>query len=248
MFLIIFHRVATLSYKIALKCNELNQEEYNCGNPNIAYVGGLIHDVLDTKLITTEYNADTIESELRALLFNEGFNATEVDNLIIVTKSVGYSKLLKNSYETKKHLFPLEYKAVQDADLLDAIGCIGVARCFSYGGKKNRKLFGVSDIVCQDLMSYELYTSKTDESYPVSVITGSDSSNTNTTTNASNVRTNASTEHFFEKLLRINSMLITPYGKELGIQRHANMIQYLTLLQEELPESYNMQVYIDKFK
>ena len=226
-----------MSYAIAIKCNELNQNDANCGDPKLAYVGGLIHDVLDSKLITSENNVDTIERELCDLLFNEGFNQSEVDSLIVMTKSVGYSKLLKNDYESNKSKFPLEYKAVQDADLLDAIGCIGIARCFSYGGKKNRPLFGVCDSVCQDSMSYELYTVNRHIEIDKSVI--------NTTTGT---RTNSSIEHFFEKLLRIKQMLITPIGKEMGIQRHMNMIRYLDALEEELPEYHSMKGYIDKFR
>ena len=43
-------------------------------------------------------------------------------------------------------------------------------------------------------------------------------------------------------------MLITPIGKEMGIQRHMNMICYLDALEEELPEYHSMKGYIDTFR
>lgn len=188
--------------------------------------------MLDSKLINESLDIRTVEIELRDLLEHEDCSNDEVDRLIKITKSVGYSKLLKNNYEENKASFPPEYKAVQDADLLDAIGCVGIGRCFTYGGKKSRPLFGVGELMCQDKMSYDLYTAN----------------RSNQPSLASPTRTNSSVEHFFEKLLRIKNMLITPYGRKLGIQRHERMIRFLRDLQDELPESYDMEKYISKFE
>lgn len=66
--------------------------------------------------------------------------AEEVDAVFLVIRSVGYKHLLRKDWDV--HALPLEYRVVQDADLLDAIGAVGIARCFSFGGKRERALFG----------------------------------------------------------------------------------------------------------
>lgn len=215
----LIYRVANLSYKIAKQCTD-------CGDVRIAYIGGLVHDVLDSKLITSNHDKELIENELRSLLLNkEKCSDEQVDVIVNIVKSVGYSKRLKTDYHTNKHLFSKEYKAVQDADLLDAIGCIGIARCYSFGGKKGNTIFGVSDGACEDI-SYDYYVNKGNHAVH----------NEKSHSTAIAVSTNSSTEHFFEKLLRIKSLLITPLGKEMGLLRHHRMVQYLTWLKEELVE------------
>ena len=214
------YRVASLSYKIAKEC-------INCGEIRIAYISGLVHDVLDSKLITEKYDKNLIENELRVLLLNkEKCTLEQIEIIINITKTVGYSKRLKLDYNTNQHLFSNEYKAVQDADLLDAIGCIGIARCYTYGGKKCKPIFGVGSSACEHI-TYDYYINKQQND-------GNTANATLNGTDATSTSTNSSTEHFFEKLLRIKSLLITPLGKKMGEKRHENMIQYLLLLRDEL--------------
>ena len=107
------YRVANLAHKIASECNKKDDITQHCGNLRVVFIGGLIHDVLDSKLITEGNNAELIESELKELLKKEGCNEDEVFTLIQMTKLVGYSKLLKNDYWSNESKYPAEYKAVQ---------------------------------------------------------------------------------------------------------------------------------------
>lgn len=215
-----------MAHKIALQYDE-NDPESDCGSPRLAYIGGLVHDILDSKLVTAENNVHAIEAELCLLLREEQCTEEEIQLLVNIAKSVGYSKRLKRDYHAHRDLYSKEFRAVQDADLLDAIGCIGIARTYTYGGKKGRLLFGVSEGACADVISYDYYMANRGH-----IVGGSVGG---TGVHASE-RTNSTTEHFFEKLLRIEHLLLSPYGKKLGKKRHRNMINYLTLLDEELCE------------
>ena len=91
-----------------------------------------------------------------------------------------------------------EVKIVQDADRLDAIGAIGIARTFAYGGKKGQPIYH-PEIKPQNLESFEAYK------------------NTKTTT----------INHFYEKLLLLKDGMNTEEGQRIARQRHLFLQNYL---------------------
>jgi len=91
-----------------------------------------------------------------------------------------------------------ELDIVQDADRLDAIGAIGIARCFNYGGFKNREIFNPK---------IQPKLNMTKEEYK----------NSNT----------PSINHFYEKLLLLKDKMNTATGKRIAIERHKFMEKYL---------------------
>ena len=114
-------RVYTNAMKIA--------EAYSACDREIVALSALLHDVDDHKLFNTENNANA-----RAFLTSNNCEAKEIEQICTIINGVSFSKNRGKRPDT------LEGQIVQDADRLDAIGAIGVARTFAYGGKAGRSL------------------------------------------------------------------------------------------------------------
>jgi len=98
-----------------------------------------------------------------------------------------------------------EFQIVQDADRLDAMGAIGIARAFNYGGFKNRPIHD-PNIPLQDYADSVAYH-----------------------------KSNAPTiNHFYEKLLKLKDLMNTNTGKELALERHNYMLDFLEQFGKEL--------------
>ena len=95
----------------------------------IVGLSALLHDADDDKLFHTENNANA-----RMFLEEIGTPKNQIEQICRVINAVSFSK------NRGKHPETLEGKIVQDADRLDAIGAVGIARTFSYGGHKGRSL------------------------------------------------------------------------------------------------------------
>ncbi len=106
-----------------------------------------------------------------------------------------------------KHLHTIEGKVVQDADRLDAIGAVGIARCFLYSGRKGQLIYD-PDIEVREEMSKDQY--RNDKSSAI--------------------------HHFYEKLLKLKDLMKTDTGRILAKQRHQFMLQFLDQFFEEMRE------------
>lgn len=98
---------------------------------DVVKTAALIHDLIDHKL-ESKYKLSLIEIE--ALLEKSDFTENQIKMIKDIIENVSFSKGNIPS--------SLEGKIVQDADRLDALGAIGIARTFAYGGKNNRLLYG----------------------------------------------------------------------------------------------------------
>ena len=117
-----------------------------------------------------------------------------IDHIIYIIRNMSY----KNSIGNPKIAKTPELMVVQDADRLDAIGAIGVARAFNYGGFKNRALY--------------------DPNIPP---------NLNMTKEQYKKSTAPTINHFYEKLLLLKEKMNTPTGIKIAQDRHQFMEQYL---------------------
>lgn len=161
-------------------------------DPTVAELGALLHDIADWKFADGDLEAGP--KAARAWL--ESNNVSElviahVEDIIRDTSFKGAKVALT--------LKTLEAKIVFDADKLDAIGAIGIARVFAYGGAKGRSLYEPSE---KPVMheSFEDYKNK-GETHTIN--------------------------HFYEKLLLLKELMQTESGRQIAEQRHAFMEQYL---------------------
>lgn len=159
----------------------------------VVSLGALLHDIADAKF----HNGDESVGPrvAREFLTSIGVDKNIIDQVCYIIKEVSY----KNSVGRKKaEKRPPELQVVQDADRLDALGAIGVARAFHYGGYKNRKLYD-PDIAPNLRMDKEAYKN-------------SDSPTIN---------------HFYEKLLLLKDRMNTESGKKIAAQRHEFLLRFL---------------------
>ena len=161
-------------------------------NEFVVALGALLHDIADAKF----YDGDESIGPKRARTFLESQHLDEkiiihVENII---KFISY----KSSLDGDKKFTSPELDVIQDADRLDAIGAIGIARCFNYGGYKNRPIYDPN---------IQVNTKMTKEEYKKSVA--------------------PSINHFYEKLLLLKDKMNTEAGKKIAEERHSYMEKFL---------------------
>ncbi len=158
----------------------------------IVQLGGLLHDIADSKF----YEGDETIGPAKAWEFLKNENVPE-DIIIHVVNIIENVSFKGGNFEKKFHSKELDI--VQDADRLDALGAIGIARAFNYGGFKNRTLYN-PDITPNLNMTKEEYKASTAPTI----------------------------NHFYEKLLLLKDKMNTPTGRQLAQERHKFMETYLT--------------------
>lgn len=181
-------RVAQLAEKIAKK--------EKCTQLKIILAAAYLHDFIDDKLVDdVERNLIVLKNRLHEYLFT----GTEINEVVDIITHMSFSKNL----ETKYHL-SFAGQIVQDADRLDAIGAIGIARALTYGGAKKRVLYD-PDVFPRTNLNKEQYRDKK-----------------GTTIN-----------HFYEKLLLIKDQLNTDTAKKLAVKRQQEMLNFLNAFKLE---------------
>lgn len=158
----------------------------------IVKLGALLHDIADSKF----NNGDELVGPKVAREFLELQKVPE-DVIDHVIKIIGNISFKGGNFEKK--FDSIELQIVQDADRLDAIGAIGIARTFNYGGFKNRQLYN-PNIAPNLKMSKEEY--KKNEAPTLN--------------------------HFYEKLLLLKDKMNTQTGKEIAQERHKFMELFLS--------------------
>lgn len=166
-------------------------------DPLIVALAALLHDIADSK-----FNGGDEEigpQKAGDFLTSIGVDTAITNEVKLIIKNLSYKASLGEiTYSSK------ELNVVQDADRLDAIGAIGIARAFTYGGFKNRVLYN-PEIKPNLQMTKEEYK--------------------NTTAPTLN--------HFYEKLLLLKDLMKTETGKTMAQQRHDFMLLYLDQFYQE---------------
>lgn len=173
-------------YKNALLINQAEK-----GDELIVALAALLHDIADPKF--NDGDEEIGPKMAGDFLMELGLAPAQIYHVQQIIRNLSYKASLGTiTFQSR------ELDIVQDADRLDAIGAIGIARAFTYGGYKNRVLYDPE--IAPDLnMSKEVYKNSTAPTI----------------------------NHFYEKLLRLKDLMKTNTGKEIAAQRHDFMLVYL---------------------
>ena len=157
----------------------------------VTELAALLHDIADWKFHDGDYEAGPRAA--RTWLASQGAAEVLIARVETVIREVSFKGL-----GVATPVSSIEGALVQDADRLDAIGAVGIARAFAYGGHKGRPLHdpAVSPMVHDSFASYQKNTAPT-------------------------------LNHFYEKLLHLKDRLHTAAAREIAGRRHAYMETYV---------------------
>lgn len=165
-------------------------DQENCKR-EVVQLAALLHDIADSKFHGGDESIGP--KTARTFLESQHTDAATIDHVVKIIENISFK-----GGKTERTFSSLELDIVQDADRLDAIGAIGIARTFNYGGFKNRPMYDPA-IAPNMHMTKEEYK-------------------------ASNAPT---INHFYEKLLLLKERMNTSTGKKLAEERHRFMEVFL---------------------
>lgn len=157
----------------------------------VVKLGALLHDIADSKFHDGD---ETVGPKVaREFLESQGASEDTISHVIQIIDNISFK-----GGNNGKVFSSIELNIVQDADRLDAIGAIGIARAFNYGGFKNRAMYD-PNIAPKLNMTKEEY--KNSQAPTIN--------------------------HFYEKLLLLKDKMNTQTGKQIAEQRHQFMQEFL---------------------
>lgn len=160
-------------------------------NEYVVALGALLHDIADSKFHNGD---DTVgPQKAREFLFGINVDSVVIEHVVKIIENISFK-----GGNVTQNFSSIELDVVQDADRLDALGAIGIARTFNYGGYKNRKLYDPS-IQPNLHMTKEVYKASTAPTI----------------------------NHFYEKLLLLKDRMNTKTGKQIALSRHNYMEGFL---------------------
>ncbi|MEW4429185.1 HD domain-containing protein [Paenibacillus pabuli] len=164
-------------------------------DPFVCELAALLHDVPDEKL------NESLEAGMKKL--NEWLDQQQLEPgtreaVVNIISTISYAGGQRPAVSS------LEAQVVQDADRLDAMGAIGIARTFAFAGARGREMYDPS-LPPREQMTREEYRN-----------------GRSTTIN-----------HFYEKLFKLKDLMNTSYGRELAEQRHAFMVEFVEQFKRE---------------
>lgn len=182
------NRVWRLAHQIA---------EKEGANQEVAELGALVHDIADWKFHGGDDSVGPREA--KRLLGELGASPDVIEQVVDIVATISFK-----GAGVRTPMGTLEGKCVQDADRLDAIGAIGIARCFAYGGHAGRLMYDPNEPPVMHATAEEYKASK-----------------------------GHSLNHFYEKLFLLKDRMNTPTGRALAEERHQFMEAYVRRFLDE---------------
>lgn len=168
------------------------------GNPFVVKAIALLHNIYHHKFCNGNIKAN-LTNLLMGLDLYRFMKYEDIQNILNSCQKLGFSRNFDGLKELSK-----EGKIVQDADRLDAIGAIGIARVFTYGGENGKAIYNPDEE--NNIITSEEYYKK---------------------------ESNTSISHFYDKLLRLKELMNTQTAKKLAENRQIYMEQFLEEFYEE---------------
>ena len=184
-------------YRVWKLAESIAQKEIN-SNSLVIQLAALLHDVGDPKF----FDGDTTMAPKLIGDFLRTLNISEEDKLHIlhITTNLSFSKHLAGKEVEKS----IEFQIVQDADRLDAIGAVGIARTFAFGGSRGSSMYDPNIKPHKKLDAKEYHKAQ-----------------------------DPTINHFYEKLLLLKDLMNTDTAKMMAEQRHQFMETYLERFYQE---------------
>lgn len=157
---------------------------------DIAFVAGFVHDTIDEKVCA---DPDWVLAELKVLFAQAGLDEEAQDNIFFTIEHMSFSKNIEHRYQLS-----LEGEYVQDADRLESLGAIGIARAFVYSGKHDDKIYD-PEIKPAKLVDHDQYRNHEE-----------------TTIN-----------HFYEKLFKLVDLMNTKAAQAEAVRRTDYMHEFV---------------------
>ena len=175
----------------------------------VLILASLFHDVADVKYIQNAHPEDVARSRLIEFCnsYKHYIDVDKIDHILHIILNISFRKELEEKPDTQHSI---EFKIVRDADRLEAIGAIGIGRCFGYSCVKHTPFYQ-ADVKPSLNISAEEYNKKTMES-----------------------KTTSAYNHFYEKLLLLKDKMLTKTGKEMAKNRHDFMLLFLDQMMKEV--------------
>jgi len=172
------------------------------GDLFVIEMASLLHDISDEKLNSSlEEGKNKLSSFIQSL----SLSTPQASAIIDIIENISF----KGGNESTLHTF--EQMAVRDADRLDAIGAIGIARAFAYGGKKGQLLYDPNLHSRENMTIQEYRTGKS-----------------------------STVHHFYEKLLLLKDKMLTNTGKQIALERHQYLETFLKQFFKEWNGDYEV--------
>lgn len=169
-------------------------QSYNDADKIVVQYWALLHEYFDDKFFES-HQLEWRKNILEEFLSNLNISTQQKESICFIAKNVGYWKSKARDPEL---LLPIEFKIVEDADRLEAVWAIAIARCFAYWWAKWRSIYDPNEL-SRDEITRENYR----------------------------IWSGTAINHFYEKLLLLKDLMHTPEAKKIAEKRHAFMEQYL---------------------
>ena len=181
-----------------LKMSQHIQQQEGAGDPEVIDLAAVLHDIADTKF---HDGAETDGGDMAyGFLVSNGLDSGKAEHIRKIINNISFRKRLQ-----REEIATIEFQIVQDADRIDAMGAIGIARAFNYGGFKNRALYD-PEIPVQQYTSAETYRHS-----PAPTL-----------------------NHFYEKLFLLKDLMNTATGRKLALERHRFMVEFVKRFEQEV--------------